>query len=163
MTMVRRLVFVTALGLAACASSPKFDVRDVDPLLTPQRAVERADDVKEFRILWGGIIVGSRNAEKTTQLEVIAYPLDKNQRPRPDRETLGRFFADYSGYLETVDYAPGREITVLGTLSAPRAVRVDNVTNSFPAVTTRDVYLWPKRSDDSEPRVRFGIGVMIHN
>ncbi len=151
------------LLLTACASAPPFDLKEVNTSATPSDAVAQVDTLKGNKVLWGGTIINSKNLEKGTQLEVLAYPLDKRRRPLLQREPLGRFIVDHGTYLETVDYAPGRLITLVGTLTGTKQGKIDDAIYNYPAIAGEQIHLWSKSSDETEPRFHFGVGVMLHN
>ncbi len=148
--------------LAGCASAPKFDMTGVNTATTPSEAV-RIDSTRGTKVLWGGTIVNSKNLESSTQLEVLAYPLDSRMRPLTTREPLGRFLIEHPSYLETVDYAAGRLITITGTLTGTTQGKIDEATYIYPVVASQQMHLWSKSGEDSGPRVNFGVGVMFHN
>lgn len=156
-------VLLVVIGLAACASSPNFDTAGIDTSLTPQQAVDRIQSLQDEPVMWGGVVLVSTNLTDSTQLEILAYPLDSNQRPNRDQEPLGRFLAVHEGYLETTDYAQGRLMTVRGTLGEKRIGRVGEAKYTYPVVKINQLHLWSKHGDSTEPQVQFGFGLMIHN
>jgi len=155
--MMRWPVPVLALLLAACAGP--FSVRDVDMTLTPLQALADADAARGRAVIWGGVIVATENLADATRIELLTYPLDGSQRPATDRDTLGRVRLYYRGFLEPVDYAPGRRLTVQGWLAGTEQGRVDRHPYTFPVLRVGQLHLWPRRHDGGEPRVHFGIGV----
>lgn len=155
------LPFLTIL-LVSCAT-PVFNTEGVDLTLTPKRAVADSKLLQGKSVLWGGIVIAGTNLKDTTQLEILAYPLDSYQRPMAQEVALGRFLAIQPGYLETTDFEQGRQITVQGTLGTVRSGRVGESDYTYPVVNIKQIHLWPKESEYVEPRVRFGIGVMIRN
>lgn len=157
------ILLLTIMVLSACATSPKFDARDIDINITPQRAVDEIKTLHGVPVLWGGIIIASNNLKDSTQLEILAYPLDGNHRPDIERATLGRFLAEQEGYLETSDFTQGRLITLKGTLKDKRTGHIGETEYIYPVVKINQLHLWRKQSDFSEPRIQFGIGVMFHN
>jgi outer membrane lipoprotein len=157
-----QLLFIlfTAILLNACATSPKFDIVGIDTTITPQRAVNESQSLQGEPVLWGGVVIVSTNLKDSTQIEILAYPLDSNQRPNREQEPLGRFLAEHAGYLETTDYAQGRLITIKGTLGGQRSGRVGEAEYVYPVVIIMQQHLW---SDSSKSQVQFGFGLMIHN
>jgi len=149
--------------LSACATTPPFDLKNVNTALTPNEAIAQLDTLRGSRVLWGGVIVNSKNLEKGTQLEILAYPLNDHYRPRLDREPLGRFIIEHGGYLETVDYAPGRELSLTATLTGTKEGKIDEASYIYPAVASEQIHLWPKGGGSGEPQFHFGVGVMFHN
>jgi len=157
--------FVIVLGvlLSACATSPKFDTSGVDFRMTPPLAVSKLPAVKGAPVLWGGVIISSDNLKDSTQLEILAYALDANQRPVNEQKPLGRFLAVQAGYLETSDFAAGRLVTVQGILENKRSGQVGEAEYIYPVVKINRIFLWPKQSGSTEPQVQFGFGLMLHN
>lgn len=155
------ILLLSSLLLSACATGPKYPTKGVEMSLTPQQAVTEADMQRGKNVLWGGMIVNSTNLDTRTRLEVLAYPLDSNQRPQIDEQPYGRFLLYKEGYLETVDYAAGRRITVLGRITGIQDGKVDESSYTYPVVEADQLYLWSRKEASSEPRVHFGIGVIF--
>jgi len=114
-------------------------------------------------VLWGGVLVGSTNLDAETLFEVLAYPLDRRQRPMIGRPPEGRFRVLVDGYVETLDYAEGRQITILGALEGVVDGKVAEATRRFPVVRARQLHLWRPGQDDDRPRFTFGLGIGIGN
>lgn len=157
------ILLLTALVLSACASSPKFDTNGIDTSITPQGAVDKVKSLQGVPVLWGGVIIASNNLKDSTQLEILAYPLDVNQKPDAEKTPLGRILAEKDGYLETTDFTQGRLITVRGTLKDNRKGHIGETKYTYPVVNINQIHLWSKQRGFSEPRIQFGIGVMFHN
>ena len=157
------ILLLAALTLTACASTPKFDTSGIDASITPQAAVEKIKSLQGVPVLWGGVIITSNNLKDSTQFEILAYPLDVDQRPDTEKNPLARFLAEQDGYLETSDFTQGRLITVMGALKDTRKGNIGDVEYTYPVVIINQLHLWPKQRDFSEPRIQFGIGIMLHN
>ena len=123
---------ILSLLLGACASSPSFDSSGVDRTLTPQGVIAGPQMAEGKQVLWGGTIIRTTNLKDSTQMEVLAYPLDKNERPLKESDPLGRFIFERAGYLEPKTYAEGRLITVVGTVSGTRTGQVGESTHDYP-------------------------------
>jgi outer membrane lipoprotein len=147
------------LLLSGCAVTPPFSddlLHNVNRSLQPEQALkENAQDVE---VMWGGVIVNATNTPEHTDFAVLFYPLDSSQRPDRREQAKSRFIVRYSGYLETMVYAPGREITVLGKLQGVEEGKIGDAPYRFPVVKADRIHLW-QIGDDS--RVRFGVGVGI--
>ena len=161
--MIRRLLIFTVLVAAAvlggCATAPPFpetSLQTVDRSLTPERAAR--DTSRNVQVLWGGVIIGAINLTDHTDFNVLFYPLDKSQRPDLDKPPQNRFIVRYSGYLETMVYATGREISVLGSVQGVEDGKVGDAPYRFPVIKADKIYLWPIGGDS---RVHFGVGVGI--
>ena len=163
--MISRLFIAASLllQLAACGTTPQLDTRGVGPRITTRQAVATPDALRGRKILWAGVIVQGGNQQDSTQLEVLAYPLRYNNRPDTNAEPLGRFLIVQHGYLETVDYAPGRALTVVGALDGLRRGKVGEADYDYPVVLSQQLRLWPAADKAyTDPQVHFGIGVLFH-
>ena len=159
---IRNLFFLAILSLLfACAVSPKFHTGDVDIHLTLQQAADNSQTLGK-RVLWGGVIIDSKNLPDKSQLEILAYPLTSSQRPNLDKEPLGRFIASKEAYLETKDYAQGRLITILGTLERSITGQIGESEYIYPVVAVDESFIW-KKSPSSDTQFHIGIGVLFHN
>ena len=153
------LIIITAL-LVACSAGPKFALDKVDTTLTPQQVIGEAGLHRGKEVLWGGMIINSTNLEKSTRLEVLAYPLDSDHYPQTGKQPYGRFLLLRQGYLETVDYAPGRLITVVGRIDGTRTGKVDESDYTYPVIQAEQLHLW-SQGEKSNTRFHFGIGVVF--
>ena len=149
--------------LSACATTPKMNIENIDKTISPQNVVENIDDYKGQKILWGGAIVKSQNLAQSTKIEILAYPLSSNLRPKIKSKPIRRFLAEYPGYLEAVDYAPGRLVTLTGTVIDLQRGNIGEADYIYPAVSIDEKYLWAIDSAESESNVHFGFGIVISN
>ncbi|MBA1444777.1 MAG: Slp family lipoprotein [Chromatiales bacterium] len=156
----KRIFFVTlCLFLAACAA-PQTRAPAGDRSVTPKQIAEQNQSIGASPVEWGGVIMELRNLKSSSELEVIAYPLQENGKPDLDASPTGRFIAVTPGYLESVDYSKGRQVTISGPVSEIRTGKVGEADYQFPVIKTDDAHLWPKAvARDTKPRIHFGIGV----
>ena len=152
-------LLVLLLLLTACASAPSFNTLDVDPLLTPQKVTANPQPATGKVVQWGGTIVSTTNLQDSTQIEVLAYPLDSDERPKSDGTAQGRFILERTGYLEPATYAAGRQVTVVGKVSGTRTGRVGEANYVYPVVGARQLYLWPLERTYGGSSTFFNIGV----
>ncbi|PWG60971.1 Slp family lipoprotein [Sediminicurvatus halobius] len=156
------LAVLAAIALVGCATPP-LDASNADRDLQPRDAV-LGDGAEGRRVLWGGTVVGVTNEAEETLLEVLGYPLARDQRPDTDRSATGRFLIVEEGFLDPADYAPGREVSVVGPVTGTRDGRVGEHAYTYPVVAAEQLELWPRRRDTpTPPRVRFGVGVIFSN
>jgi outer membrane lipoprotein len=153
-----------ALPLMSCASGPQISTEGVNEAITPRQATAEMESLRGEEVLWGGTIVNSTNLEEATRLEILAYALDSSQRPNTSVEPNGRFLAVEEGYLETMDYSPGRLVTVKGTLIGTREGSIGEAEYTYPVVQIDQLYLWPEEQAvgrGSGINFGFGIGVIF--
>lgn len=161
MACVRLMLAAALAALAACATP--FDVGTADRTTTPQQASADIGALRGRTVAWGGVIVNARNLRDATQIEVLGYPLDRDNRPDTKAAPLGRFLALHPGYLETADYNAGRQLTVVGTITETREGSVGEARYLYPVVAATRLHLWPKEGrQPSDPQIHFGIGIGIH-
>ena len=150
--------------LVACASTPPIlDTEGVTRSLSPQQY--SAGDMTaggETPLLWGGVIVSTANLSDYTQLEVLSYPL-KGLRPDTTKTPTGRFLIHHQGYLETIDYASGREVSAVGLVTEMQEQKVGEASYQFPVLADQQLHLWPVAKPQQEPRLNFGFGVVLSN
>lgn len=154
----------TALFLAAlltgCASTPEFDTTEVDLALTPQSVIAESGESLGKIALWGGTILSTLNQEKTTQIEMLAYPLNSSHKPLLDKKPLGRFIIQYKGYLEPATYEQGELLTVLGSIGANQKGKVGDSEYTYPVVSARQLHLWTP-GDGPKTSFHLGIGIRL--
>lgn len=159
-TLTVTLLLAGTLLAAGCATP--YDIGGADPRVTPPQAAEDVPGMLNHNVAWGGLIAAAKNLKDKTELEVVGYPLDSENRPDRDAKPTGRFIVIRSGYLETADYAPGRLITVVGVVTGTRTGTVGEAQYVYPVVMANRLRLWPPRAAERrEPSIHFGIGVGI--
>lgn len=159
---ITRLWYVAAIALAGCVTDPFAGKLppDLDRSVAPDRAVSKANDLRNQAVLWGGEIVSVHNLKDTTEIAVLAYPLDSDSFPDVSKHTTGRFIVRYPGFLDPLDYGPGRLVTVLGRLDGVDKGKVGEAPYTFPVVKSSTLHLW-SRHRSPRSNVMFGIGVGI--
>lgn len=161
-TLGKSLLFwFLAAFLAACAARSPLDTLAVDQSVTLEGALADPDAARNRTVQWGGRIVNTVNLQDTTQIEVLAYPLDRSGRPDPDAAPLGRFLAVRSGYLEAAVYAPGRLLTLVGPVTGTRRGKIGDAEYTYAVVSAEQIHLWPVDERRDEPRFHFGVGVVF--
>ena len=154
------LGLIVSLLAAGCAT--RVDIRGADTALTPRQAATDPAAAVQRTVAWGGAIVAIRNLREQTEIEILAYPLDYQNQPNLAAPPTGRFIGVHPGYLESVDYAPGRLITVVGTIAGTRDGEVGEARYVYPLVAIARLYLWSRSAAGADqPHVHIGIGVGI--
>lgn len=151
------------LLLFGCASGPKFTVPEANRDIQPDQVSVQPELASRGKVVWGGVIASSKNLADQTRLEIIAYPLASSQKPKTGGATKGRFIVVKKGYLEPLDYASGRKITVTGTLLGTEMGQVGEAPYRYPMLSPDEIYIWPVQSESQGIPIRFGIGFVFHN
>ena len=152
--------------LAACASGPiKLEQPASSISVAQVRATIEADDAvpvsSQAQVLWGGTVLNVSNLADSTQVEILAYPLDRRQRPMTGRTAQGRFVASYEGFVEPLNFPLGRVVTLFGTLTDPVSGVVGEVDYLYPSINVSESHLWTAQELAPKSRVSFGIGIRL--
>jgi outer membrane lipoprotein len=156
---VRPAACCGVLALASCAA-PVFKDAPA-PVATPIEIAAQPERYHGADVVWGGKILSVRNLADTTELQVVAYPLDRAQRPDQNAPTQGRFVVALPRFVEPLDYPAGRFVTLRGRVAGSRANRIDDRDVVSPIVADATVHLWPANFPYERARVSFGIGVGV--
>lgn len=164
-TCVFSCLVAALLLLAGCAPAPIYKASTDTVQATPYEVARAPERFSQGRVIWGGRIVDVTNHADHTEIELLAYPLDKSQRPQADAAAAGRFIAIVPGYLEPLNYPRGNLMTISGHLRGTRSGKVGEADYAFPLVDTDDYHLWTAeelRSPWSNVHLGVGVGVGVH-
>ncbi len=156
------VLLAAALLLAACSPAPIYKPTPDTVRALPLDVAQTPERFTHAPVIWGGRIVKVTNLADRTEVELLAYPLDRSQRPQPDNPAAGRFIAVVPGYLEPLNYPPGRPMTISGRIKGTRASKVGDADYVFPLVSVDDYHLWTAEELRSPwSNVHFGVGVGV--
>ena len=163
----RYRIYLTSLwvlvSLVAC-TSVQFEGSEDRLHALPRDLMGEAVPVPQGTVIWGGRILEIANFEEVTEFLVLAYPLTTGNVPRIDEESVGRFVVRFEGYLEPLDYAPGRYLSMAGQLQGKSDEwAYEGVAVDLPLVRSKQVHLWPRDQSSWRTRINFGLSVFIHN
>jgi outer membrane lipoprotein len=148
--------------LSGCTSVEFAGVEERLEIL-PRELMGVEAPLPEGSVIWGGRILETANLESVTEILVLALPLTGGHVPRIDEESVGRFVIRVDGYLEPMDFAPGRYVSMAGLLAGTTdAWAYEGVAVSVPLVRSSQVHLWPRDPSGWHNRIRFGLSVSIH-
>ena len=151
-------ILATLLLGAGCAS---LDSRPPGGQLAPTPRQMAAMDIPEkgTKVRWGGVIISIRNLQYNTEIDVISYPISSHGEPQPEEPPQGRFIALKAGYLEPLDYAPGRRVTLEGRVESRRPGTVGEAKYLFPILRVETIRLWSGDRSGPRPSFNFGFGI----
>ncbi len=160
--LIRLALPAALLGLAACAPAPIYKTTGNAVLATPAQVAQTPEHYSGNEVIWGGRIVHVTNFQDHSEIELLAYPLDKSQRPRANDSGNGRFIAVLRGYVEPLDYPAGALMTVDGKLNGTRAGQVGQADYLFPLVDVAQSHVWTaEEMQKGRSNVHFGLGVGV--
>lgn len=141
-----RHAFITLLysvALTACMATPE-SLRGTYSKLSVEQA--RGQNLVDQRVRWGGVIIDTRPSKNATCFEVNGRFLDPTARPIPSRSSSGRFIACAPGFYDPIEYAAGRQLTVVGMLNMPAPDNISQNKAHTPRVAVESLHLWPHLS-----------------
>lgn len=153
---------LSIITLCGCVNSKVLNIKNASADTSPEQISQRKN-ISTEQVVWGGVIVDARNLQSYTQLEVLAYPLRRQLQPNTAKSPIGRFIMRHTGYLETEDFAPGRNLTVVGTVQRLIGHTIGDVSVDVPMLQSEELHLWPVNNEQSQSRFSFGLGISIGN
>lgn len=151
---------VAGMLLMGCASSP-FKMEGVNQSITPQRTVGNKAYLNST-VVWGGMIVETRNFKNSSQIELLIYPLHSNGEPIKSAQPLGRFLIKYDGFLEPAQYSSGQWLSALGKVESNVKGKIGDADYVYAVIKASQLHLWPEyEPSDTRTRFHFGIGVRL--
>ncbi|MEM7195063.1 MAG: Slp family lipoprotein [Pseudomonadota bacterium] len=159
MMIVRTLTALLLVIVTGCATQPAIDGTNYDATIVPDLTTQNIENFTDRGVIWGGVILSTTNQENGSQVEVLAYPLDRNYRPKTSGLSTGRFLVTTDSFLEPVDYAPGKPLTASGRISGSESSTVGQASVDVPVLKPDELHLWSKKTSGIRPT--FGIGVSL--
>jgi outer membrane lipoprotein len=151
------------LLLAGCASglSPgaKALVTSTDPFSALQAEPDR---YMGETVLLGGRILETTPSPTATELIVLELPLDRQDRPKQQANSQGRFIVQATEFLDPALYTPGALLTVVGTLVGSETRAIGGFDYRHPRLLPTEIKLWPATPAGTSPAFHFGVGVGTH-
>lgn len=146
--LIGPLVLTVSITLAGCASAIPESIRDQSALTPVDVAQVQAQPERHLgqRVRWGGTIIAVTNLARTTEIEILSRPLDRDGAPIQDTDGQGRFIALSPGFLDPTQFPKDRDLTVVGVITGVQTRPVGDYPYRYPLVQTETHYLWPEQS-----------------
>lgn len=139
---------LAALWLGGCVNLPDELRYEPESALQSYGAVsQHPDAAKGQPVRWSGVIAANRVLVSQTELEVVLLPLKANGIPQQQEHSEGRFLVHLPGLLDPTLYAPGRSVTVLGTVAGEVAGKIGEQPYRFVLLQGTAHKLWPQVKD----------------
>lgn len=160
----RVLCVALCVSLFACAAPSPFLVTDARLDIPPFIAAEQ--DPGDIRVIWGGMIVGvkaidAKDPARGSEIEVLAHPLDRRQRPLTRAPTEGRFVIRVPATLTRFDVPEGRFLTVRGRLIGAYDGYVGTTHYRYPILVDANWALWKQGFQYDDVGWAVGVGIAL--
>jgi len=120
--------------IAGCSVISRDIRREVDRTVTLPMVQTTPDAFKGKKVVWGGIILSSKNLADKTVIEVLQTPLDISDMVTDKEHSQGRFLVESSVYLDTYLYKAGREIIVAGIIKGITIQKIGELDYAYPVL-----------------------------
>ncbi len=144
---VSTFCFVLLVILGGCAHPISENLRkSIDPSVSLPVIKQNPNQFANQNVMFGGVIVATRNFPDKTEIEVIQKRLDHFGYPNRGDETEGRFVFVKQGFLEPEIYSKGRYVTGAGKLAGTQSGKVDSREMQLPVIEVAELRLWEEYS-----------------
>ncbi|WP_305417350.1 Slp family lipoprotein [Photobacterium leiognathi] len=142
--MFRKLFLgLILIFMVGCASVPaSLQTTTKNPITDLHVITEHPTVMQHQEVRLGGIIASIKNEAKQTRIEIVALPLTSDGRPLLHSKPQGRFIANVPGFLDPIEYAKGRLLTVVGQYTGTEKGKVGQYDYTFPVVTVTGEQIW---------------------
>jgi outer membrane lipoprotein len=131
------------LLLSGCAHVISKEVRrQVTEGLHLREVIKNPEAYQGRIVLWGGVIIDSKNLREGTRVVVVQKELDRWGMPKESDESQGRFIVLHPGYLDTAIYRKHRGITVAGEIIGAKVMPLDQIEYTYTILSPREIHLW---------------------
>jgi outer membrane lipoprotein len=145
------LLLLTFL-IAGCSVISRDIRREVDRTVTLPMVQTNPDGYKGKKVIWGGIILSSKNLADKTVIEVLQTPLDISDMVTDKEHSQGRFLVESSVYLDTYLYKAGREIIVAGIIKGITIQKIGELDYAYPVLEPMQMRVFkPQQERRYEP------------
>ena len=157
--MVPVVALAALLWAGGCA--PPFSqgmLDQVDRTITFTELRSDPDRYKGKWVMLAGAIVGTKNTQEGTFIEVLQRPMDHSGQPLDTDATEGRFIISSAKFLDAAVYHAGRLISVIGEVAGLKVQPLGEIEYRYPVVTLKELHLW---EPGAGPWFSFGVGVSV--
>jgi outer membrane lipoprotein len=111
-------------------------VRFVDLQETPENYVGRM-------VMLGGIVLGAKRTETTTEIEILELPVGPNGPLTEDRlRSKGRFIAVRSTFVDPATLPSGTPISIVGAVTGSTTRPLDDGECTYPVLEAKHIVNW---------------------
>lgn len=143
-------ISLLALFIAGCSVISKDIRRKADRTITLPMVQTNPDAFKGKTVIWGGIIISSKNLVDKTVIEVLQTPLDISNRVIDKELSQGRFLIESPVYLDTYLYKAGKEITAAGIIKGISSQKIGEKDYAYPVLEPLQMRMF-----EPQPEIRY--------
>ena len=134
--------FLIIVFFVGCAHPVFEEIRKgIDADITFESLVEDPNPFLGKRVLFGGVIVVTRNVQDGTELEIVQKNIESHGNLEAGDYSGGRFLFFSKGYLEPEIYASERKIIGVGKVTGQKLGKVGDYSYNFPVIEVEELHL----------------------
>lgn len=142
---MRRVTLLLGLLLGGCVTAfPEETLRSVNRAITVSALRAAPGAHLNERVILGGEILATRPTVGQTEIEVLARRLRSDDGPERGDRSEGRFLVRTREFLDPAVYAPGRRVTVVGTVVGDEERPIGDLPYRYPVIQSEGLRLWPR-------------------
>ncbi|MEE8185101.1 MAG: Slp family lipoprotein [Thermodesulfobacteriota bacterium] len=149
---MKQFLFFLMLFIAGCSVISKDIRREIDRTITIPIVQANPDAYIGKKVIWGGVIISSKNFKENTTIEVLQAPLNLRDRIKSSNQSSGRFLIKAEGYLDVAIYKQDKEITVAGIILGTRLQKIGEADYIYPLLKPLQIRIFnPLEETHYEP------------
>ncbi len=117
---------------------------DAIPPIDFKILVQEPDKYLGDTVILGGYILETNNLADQTIIKVLQAPLGVGEEPKSRDYSEGRFIISQKGFLDPEIYSKDRQITVAGTVVGSVVEKINDFSQPYLKIQSREIYLWPE-------------------
>ena len=149
--------------LTACGANrviPKELARQVDRSVHFNQIHDSPSGSEGRLVALGGEVLSAKRTKEGTEIEVLQLPLDRSERPAPNRtRSQGRFIAVQREPLDPATLAPGTPVTIVGEVRGARRQQLDETDYQYPVLEVRHLTVFDEQAYQNQRYARPGVSV----
>ena len=135
------------LILSGCSGGMSRQVRDeAIPLRDFSTLRAMPGNYRGNTVILGGEVIETRTTPEGSTILVLERALALDRKPSDYAASGGRFMVRFDRFLDPVQFAPGRQITVAGRVEGTTSEKVGEAPYQYVLLEGREIHLWADRT-----------------
>ena len=146
MSVLRRalLAILITVFTGSCSVISQQIRTDAIPPIDFKILLQESDKYLGDTVILGGYILETNNLTDQTIIKVLQAPLGFGEEPESRDYSEGRFIILQKGFLDPEVYRKDRQITVAGTVVGSVVEKINDFSQPYLKIQSREIYLWPE-------------------
>jgi len=117
---------------------------DAVPPIDFKILLQESDNYLGDTVILGGYILETKNLTDQSIIRVLQAPLGFGEEPESRDYSEGRCIISQKGFLDPEVYRKNRKITVAGTVVGSGVEKINDFSQPYLKIQSREIYLWPE-------------------